>query len=42
MISKREFFEICPNATEESWKAFCIQLSDIMDRMWEEDHPLDE
>ena len=32
MISKREFFEICPNATEESWKAFCIQLSDIMPR----------
>ena len=42
MISKREFFEICPNATEEDYKKFLGQLSDIEEKMWEEDHPLDD
>ena len=42
MISKREFFEICPQATEEDYKVFLKQLSDIEDKMWEEDHPLDD
>lgn len=42
MISKREFFEICPEATEEDYKAFCNQMANIEEKMWEEDHPLDE
>lgn len=42
MITKREFFEFNPNATEADWKAFCRQLAEIQERMWEEDHPLDD
>lgn len=42
MLSKREFFEICPEATEEDWKAFNKQMADIEERIWEEDHPMDE
>ena len=42
MISKREYFEICPNATEQDYKAFCEQMADIQDKMWEQDHPLDD
>ena len=42
MLSKREFFEICPGATEDDYKAFCVQMANIQDRMWNEDHPLDD
>lgn len=42
MISKREYFEICPTATEEDWKVFCGQMADIDEKMWNEDHPMDE
>lgn len=42
MISKREYFEICPNATEEDWQAFRRQMANIEDTMWEQDHPLDD
>ena len=42
MISKREYFEFCPSATEDDYKAFCKQMSEIEDKMWEEDHPLDD
>ena len=42
MISKREFFEICPTATEQDYIEFCKQFSDIQDKMWNEDHPLDD
>ena len=42
MLSKKEYFEFCPTATEEDWNNFCNQMSDIQDRMWNEDHPLDD
>lgn len=42
MISKREFFEFCPTATEEDYKNFCKQLAGIEEKMWDEDHPLDD
>lgn len=42
MITKREFFEICPTATEEDWNNFRNQLSEIEENMWDEDHPLDD
>ena len=42
MISKSEYFEFCPNATEEDYKAFCKQVSELEEKMWDEDHPLDE
>ena len=40
MISKREFFEMYPNATEADWKRFCYQMDEILERVWNEDHPL--
>ncbi len=42
MISKREYFEICPNATEEDYKMFLNQLANIEEKMWEKDHPIDD
>lgn len=42
MISKREYFEIFPNATEEDYKMFLNQLADVEEKIWEEDHPLDD
>jgi hypothetical protein len=42
MISKKEYFEFCPNATEEDYKNFLIQLAEIEEKIWEEEHPLDE
>lgn len=47
MITKREFFEFSPNATEADWKAFHRTLAEIIvkikqERMREEDHPLDD
>lgn len=42
MISKREFFETFPSATNEDYNTFKKQMADIEQSMWEEDHPLDE
>ena len=42
VISKNEYFEFCPNATEEQWQIFRKQVADIEEKMWAEDHPLDE
>lgn len=41
MISKREFFEFNPNATEKDWENFSKQMDEIEEKMWEQDHPLD-
>ena len=41
MISRREFFEYCPTATQEDYKNFLKQLAEFEDRIWEEEHPLD-
>lgn len=42
MISRKELESIGVVMTDEQWKAFLIQESDIYDKMWEEDHPLDD
>lgn len=42
MISKSEYFEFCPNATVEDYRQFCEQMVDTYEKMWEEDHPLDD
>lgn len=42
MISKREYFEICPGATEETWNTFRKEMARIEEKIWEEDHPLDD
>ena len=42
MISRKELEELGIKMTDEQWEAFCHQMSDIQDKMWEEDHPLDD
>jgi hypothetical protein len=42
MLSKSEYFEFCPEATEEDYKVFKKQEAELLQRMWEEDHPLDD
>lgn len=42
MISRRELESYGVIMTDEQWKDFCSQMTDIQERMWEEDHPMDE
>lgn len=42
MISKSEYFEFCPDATEEQWQEFSRQMAEIEEKIWAEDHPLDD
>ena len=42
MLSRSEYFEFCPEATENDYKAFLKQVADVEQKMWEEDHPLDD
>ena len=42
MISRRELESMGIVMTDSEWAAFQNQMSDIQDRMWDEDHPMDE
>lgn len=42
MLSRREYEELVGPITDEAWRKLQIQMSDIQDQMWEEDHPLDD
>ena len=42
MLSRRELESFGVVMTDEQWKAFCKQMSEIEEKMWEEDHPLDD
>ena len=42
IISRREYFEICPDATEEMYQKCLEELAEAEEKMWEEDHPLDD
>ena len=41
MLSRREYEEFFGKISDEAWARLEKQMSDIQDRMWEEDHPLD-
>ena len=42
MLTRKELESLGVFMTDEQWKAFDRQQSDIQDRMWENDHPLDD
>lgn len=42
MLSRKEYESYFGKVTDEEWKRIEKQISDIQDRMWEEDHPLDD
>lgn len=42
MLSRREYEEFFGKVSDEVWANLEKQMSDIQDRMWEEDHPLDD
>lgn len=42
MLSRRELESLGIVMTDEQWKAFTKQMSEIEEKMWEEDHPLDD
>jgi hypothetical protein len=42
MISRKELESLGVVMTDEQWAAFCQQAAEIEDKMWDEDHPLDD
>lgn len=42
MISRKELKSLGIEMNDEQWEKFCRQMSDLQDKMWEEDHPLDD
>ena len=42
MLSRSEYEEFFGKVSDEVWASIAKQLSDIQDRMWEQDHPLDD
>lgn len=42
MLSRKEYEGFFGKVSDEVWANIVKQMSDIQDRMWEEDHPLDD
>ena len=42
MLTRKQLESLGIIMTDEQWETFNRQQSDIQDRMWEEDHPLDD
>ena len=42
MLTRKELESYGVVMTDEQWAAFQNQMSDIQERMWDEDHPMDE
>lgn len=42
MLSRKELESLGVVMTDEQWKALCKQMSEIEEKMREEDHPLDD
>ena len=42
MISRREYEEFFGKVSDEDWAKISAQIGDVLDKLWEEDHPLDE
>lgn len=42
MISRNEFESFHGKVSDEQWAKINKQISDIIDRIYEEDHPLDD
>lgn len=42
MLSRKELESYGIVMTDEQWEEFCKQMSELQDKMWDEDHPMDE
>ena len=42
MISRKELEFLGVVMTDEQWESFSRQAAEIEDKMWDEDHPLDD
>lgn len=42
MLTRKEYELYFGKITDEQWNKILKQISDIQDKMWEEDHPLDK
>lgn len=42
MISRKELESLGVVMTDEQWETFRKQAAEIEDKMWAEDHPLDD
>lgn len=42
MLTRKELKEMGIDMTDEQWANFQKQTSEISDKMWEEEHPLDD
>lgn len=42
MFNRKELEELIGKLTDEQWAENAKIMSDLADKMWEEDHPLDE
>lgn len=41
MISRKELESMGVVMTDEQWRNFTNQMAEIEEKMWDEDHPLD-
>lgn len=42
MLSRREYEEFHGKVSDETWAKIQQQMNEIADRIWNEDHPLDD
>lgn len=42
MLSRKELESLGVTMNDDQWNDFCKQMSDVEDKMWAEDHPLDD
>jgi hypothetical protein len=42
MLSRREYEGYFGKISDKAWAALQQQMSDVQDKMWDEDHPLDD
>ena len=42
MLTRKELESYGIVMSDEQWRDFCDQMSDMQDKMWEQDHPLED
>lgn len=42
MLSRKELESLGVIMTDEQWETFKREQNELIDRMWDEDHPLDD
>ena len=41
MLTRRELESLGVVMTDEQWSEFCKEMSEVEEKMWDEDHPMD-